>query len=304
MHIYLPIAEMSVSIYTLLFFGVIAGIVAGAFGLGGNFLLIPLLLSIGISSAVALSTALSQSVAAAASSFTIYHKNKHIDTKAGGFLLIGSITGVILGVSISNFLHNIGLLDVVISLLYIMLLGTMGCIIGRESILSLLHKKSVPSSTKKFSILAKMPWQSYFPITDIHGSLLTLILVGIIVGLIAAISGIGGGFIIIPMLIYVYKMPTIIAIGTSIYQIFFVAIAATAIHSLQSHTLDIVLSVILMIGSAIGAQIGHSLASRFPAVVLRLLLACIMLGLFCKLTVGLIITPQEPYSLDIINKAL
>ena len=299
MYIYLPIAEISVNIYLLLLFGTLAGITAGAFGIGGNFLLIPLLLSIGISSAVALSSALGQAVTAAVSSFIAYYKNKHIDTKVGKFLLIGSIIGVVIGTNISHFLHNIGLLDTVISILYIVILGSMGCVIGRESIAALLHKKRIRNISKKSLLLAQMPWQKGYFATA-NGNVLTLVLSSAIMGLISAISGTGGGFIVVPMLMYIYKIPTIIAIGTSTYQALFVAATATFMHSLQSHTLDIVLSIILMIGSAIGAQIGYFLSSKLPGEVLRLLLACIMLTLFCKLAMGLIITPEELYSLKVI----
>lgn len=297
MQIYLPIAELSVNIFMIVGLGGVTGVLSGLFGVGGGFLITPFLMFIGISPAVAVASSANQIVATSYSGFLAYWRKQSVDFSIGRFLLAGGLVGSFLGVLLFKWLKTLGYIDLLISLSYVFFLGTIGLLMACESFKSLRKKEGAAPKKEKTSWLAKLPMQRHFPISKVQVSLLLPIGVGLVAGMMVSIMGIGGGFLLIPAMIYIIGMPTGIVIGTSLFIIIFVTMQVTFLQATMTQTVDIVLALLLLLGSVVGAQIGSRIGHNVPAAKLRALLALLVLGVAGKLGYGLFATPANLYTI-------
>ena len=301
MQVYLPIAELSVNAFLLLGIGGIVGILSGMFGVGGGFLITPLLFFIGIPPAVAVATSTNQVVASSFSALLAHLKRKTVDMKMGTVLLIGGLLGSALGVVLFNFLRTLGQVDLLVQLCYVLFLGVIGALMFVES-LNAIRRANRPGARlvrRKHNWVHNLPFKMKFRVSGLYISVLPPLMVGVLVGVLAAIMGVGGGFIMVPAMIYLLGMPTKVVIGTSLFQIIFVAGFTTVLHATTNHTVDVVLALLLLIGGVIGAQFGTRLGVRMKAEQLRILLATLVLGVCIKLAIDLLIQPAELYSLTV-----
>ena len=302
MSIYLPIAEISVNLYILLGLGGIVGFLSGMFGVGGGFLMTPLLMMIGIPPAVAVATEANQIVASSVSGAIAQYRRGNVDVKMGIILLVGGIIGSVVGVQIVKVLREIGQVDLVIKLTYVTMLSIIGTMMFIESLNAIRKAKKAggkAAPVKKpgsHTWVHGLPFRMRFPRSKLYISVIPPIGVGILVGLLAAIMGVGGGFIMVPAMIYLLRMPTNVVVGTSLFQIGFVTINTTILNAVQNQTVDVVLALILMASAVIGAQIGARVGSRMPGEQLRILLALMVLAMCVKLAWGLVVTPDELFS--------
>lgn len=305
MHIYLPIAEISVNILSLLVLGGVVGVLSGLFGVGGGFLTTPFLIFMGINPAVAVASSANQIIAASISGFYVHWKRHNVDFRMGMLLLAGGLLGSSLGVAIFRWLSGAGQIDLVISLLYVTLLGGMGSLMGWESYRLLYRKKEAASrsATRDVSLrrqmLLRLPLKMRFPHSRLYISVLAPLTLGFAVGILVSIMGVGGGFIMIPAMIYLLGMPTSVVIGTSLFQIIFTTINVTMLHAVTTQTVDIVLAVLLLIGSSIGAQFGSRMSGKIPAVQLRGLLSLLLIAVALKLLLSLFTTPASLYEVTV-----
>ena len=300
MQIYLPIAEVSVNAFLLLGLGGIVGILSGMFGVGGGFLMTPLLFFIGIPPAVAVATEANQIVASSFSGVLAHLRRKTVDLKMGTVLLIGGLIGAALGVALFNQLKSMGQVDLLVKLCYVVFLGVVGGLMFIES-LNAIRKSRKPGGAvptrRKHGLVHALPFKMKFRVSGLYISVIPPLLVGLCVGVLAAIMGVGGGFIMVPAMIYLLGMPTKVVIGTSLFQIIFVTGFTTLLHATTNFTVDVVLAVLLLIGGVIGAQIGTRIGVKMKAESLRILLAMMVLAVCGKLALDLLLTPAELYSL-------
>ena len=300
MYIYLPIAEVSVNAFILLGLGGLVGVLSGMFGVGGGFLMTPLLFFIGIPPAVAVATEANQIVASSFSGVLAHLKRKNVDFKMGGVLLIGGLIGASLGVFIFNYLKSMGQVDLLVKLCYVVFLGIVGGLMFIESLGALrnANKSNVLIKRRpKRTWIHVLPFKIRFRVSGLYISAIPPVLVGILVGILAAIMGVGGGFIMVPAMIYLLGMPTRVVVGTSLFQIIFVTAFTTMLHATTNFTVDIVLAVLLLVGGVIGAQFGTMIGSKLKAEQLRILLAAMVLLVCGKLAFDLVIQPSELFSL-------
>jgi len=298
MQIYLPIAEVSVNAFLLLGLGGIVGVLSGMFGVGGGFLMTPLLFFIGIPPAVAVATEANQIVASSFSGVLAHLKRKTVDLKMGTVLLIGGLIGAALGVVIFNYLKAQGQVDLLVRLCYVVFLGIIGSLMFVESLNAIRNtKKGKAPTRKKHTFIHKLPFKMRFRVSGLYISVIPPVLVGISVGILAAIMGVGGGFIMVPAMIYLLGMPTKVVVGTSLFQIIFVTGFTTLLHATTNFTVDIVLAVLLLIGGVVGAQIGTRIGVKMKAEQLRILLAIMVLAVCGKLALDLLLMPTELYSI-------
>ena len=287
MEIYLPIAGIPINILLLLVVGFFAGVLSGLFGIGGGFIMTPLLIFMGVSPAVSVASSANQIVATSVSGFIAHARRKTVDFHMGFILIIGGFIGSSFGIWLFKILKNFGQIDLVISLSYILILGFIGFSMAYESIRKVLNIKTKHIyKSKKVRLLEKMPCKVYFTKSDIKISLFVPILVSILSGILVSIMGIGGGFIMIPAMIYILGMPTNIVIGTSLLQVIFVTANVTILHALTTHSVDIILAGILLTSSVIGAQFGTRMGVLISAEKLRVLLALIVLCVLTRLVAG------------------
>lgn len=299
MQIYLPIAEVSVNAFLLLGLGGIVGILSGMFGVGGGFLMTPLLFFIGIPPAVAVATEANQIVASSFSGVLAHFKRRTVDFRMGTVLLIGGLIGAALGVVVFNYLKAAGQVDLLVKLCYVVFLGIVGTLMFIESLRAILRTNTpgaVPKR-KKHNWVHNLPFKMKFRVSGLYISVIPPVLVGITVGILAAIMGVGGGFIMVPAMIYILGMPTKVVIGTSLFQIIFVTAFTTMLHATTNFTVDIALAVLLLIGGVIGAQIGTRIGVKMKAEQLRILLAILVIAVCGKLALDLLLEPAELYSL-------
>lgn len=298
MQIYLPIAEVSVNAFLLLGLGGLVGVLSGMFGVGGGFLMTPLLFFIGIPPAVAVATEANQIVASSFSGALAHFRRKTVDLRMGTVLLIGGLIGAALGVQIFNALKAIGQVDLLVRLSYVVFLGIVGGLMFIESLNALRRsrKPGAKSTRRKHGLAHSLPFKMRFRTSGLYISVIPPIIVGILVGILAAIMGVGGGFIMVPAMIYILGMPTKVVVGTSLFQIIFVTGFTTLLHATTNFTVDIVLAVLLLLGGVIGAQIGTRLGARLNAEQLRILLSIMVLAVCGKLALDLLIQPSELYS--------
>jgi uncharacterized membrane protein YfcA len=306
MYIYLPIAEMSVNIFLILSLGGVAGLLSGMFGVGGGFLMTPFLIFIGIPPAVAVSSSANQIIAASFSGFLAHLRRSNVDIKMGIVTIIGGLIGSSLGVFLFTILKNLGQIDLVISVCYVVFLGTIGSLMANESIKLIISKRrgypTKPRSRRNWITDLPLPFEMQFPHSEIKVSVIIPIIIGIFSGVLVSLMGIGGGFIMIPAMIYVLAMPTSVVIGTSLFQIVFITANVTILQSISTHTVDITLAVLMLTSSVIGAQFGTRLGMRFPPEQLRAMLAIMVLGVVIKLGLGLFMTPDNLFAISILDR--
>ena len=299
MQIYLPIAEVSVNAFLLLGLGGLVGILSGMFGVGGGFLMTPLLFFIGIPPAVAVATEANQIVASSFSGALAHFRKRSIDFKMGLVLLAGGLVGAVFGIGIFNYLKGLGQVDLLVRLCYVVFLGIIGLLMFVESITAMQRvRKASPAKRQRGRSIAQiLPLKTRFRTSGLYISVIPPFLVGILVGVLSAIMGVGGGFIMVPAMIYILGMPTKVVVGTSLFQIIFVTAFTTLLHATTNFTVDMVLAVLLLVGGVIGAQVGTQLGTRLKAEQFRVLLALIVLGVCTKIALDLVIQPSELYSL-------
>ena len=299
MQIYLPIAEVSVNAFLLLGLGGLVGVLSGMFGVGGGFLMTPLLFFIGIPPAVAVATEANQIVASSFSGALAHLRRKTVDLRMGTVLLVGGLVGAALGVQLFNYLRGLGQVDLLVRLSYVIFLGIIGGLMFIESLRAIRRSRSGAGTAtrRKHGIAHALPFKMRFRPSGLYISVIPPVLVGICVGVLAAIMGVGGGFIMVPAMIYLLGMPTKVVVGTSLFQIIFVTGFTTLLHATTNFTVDVVLAVLLLIGGVIGAQVGTRIGTRMKAEQLRIWLAVMVLAVCGKLALDLLLMPSELYSL-------
>lgn len=298
MQIYLPIAELPVDVFSLLALGAIAGLMAGMFGIGGGFLMTPVLIYMGIGLPVAVASSSNQIIASSVSGLTAHLRRKSVDFKMGWYLLFGGFIGSIVGAKIFAWLQEIGQIDIAISLLYVFIVGGIGIMMGLDTIKSTLRKRSGKEAKppKEIKWIERLPWKVHFQKSEMEVSLLLPILLGFASGILVSLLGIGGGFITIPVMIYILRMPSSLVVGTSLFQMVLITAIVTFSHAYYSQTVDIVLALILLVSSIVSAQYGSKLAYKLPAEKMRALLAFIILGAASYMAYNLFITPSNPFT--------
>lgn len=298
MELYLPIAELSINPIIFLILGMLVGILSGMFGVGGGFLMTPLLVLLGIPPAVAVASEANHIVGSSLSGTIGHLKRNAVDIKLGNLLLVGGILGSFVGISIFNSLIKIGLIDLLITLTYFLFLTGVGSFMLYESLdsMGIFNKKKRPKSYHHSWIMG-LPIRMRFKKSGLYISIIPPLVIGFVVGILASIMGVGGGFIMIPAMIYIIRMPTSVVIGTSLYQIIFVTAIVTLLHSYHNQTVDIILALILLLGGAIGAQIGVKLSSKLEGPMLRASLAVLVLSVGIVMASDLLIRPDETITL-------
>ena len=300
MDVYLPIANLSVNGLVIVGLGALTGILSGMFGVGGGFLTTPLLIFYGVPPTVAAASAASQVTGASVSGVLAYTKRNGVDYHMGAVLVAGGVMGTGIGAILFRLLQQLGQIDTVINILYVVLLGSIGGLMAKESWLSLQATKTgVPLPARKrrhHPMVANLPLRWRFYRSGLYISPLAPLLLGMLTGILTMLMGIGGGFVLVPALLYIIGMSGNVVVGTSLFQILFVTMVTTMMHALTTKAVDIVLAVLLLIGSVSGAQIGAQLAQKFPADRLRLVLAVIVLVIAARMALGLGWRPDEIYT--------
>ena len=301
MQIYLPIAEVSVSALLLLGLGGIVGVLSGMFGVGGGFLMTPLLFFIGIPPAVAVATEANQIVASSFSGALAHLRRRTVDLRMGTVLLVGGLAGAALGVRV--FLRAMGQVDLLVKLCYVVFLGVIGGLMFLESLRAIRRTKfgAGPPTRRKRGWVDALPLKMKFRTSGLYISVIPPLAVGLFVGVLAAIMGVGGGFIMVPAMIYLLGMPTKVVVGTSLFQIIFVTGFTTLLHATTNYTVDMMLAVLLLVGGVVGAQVGTRIGVRMKAEQLRILLASLVLAVCVKLAFELLLRPNELYSLGTVG---
>jgi uncharacterized membrane protein YfcA len=299
MQIYLPIAEVSVNAFLLLGLGGMVGVLSGMFGVGGGFLMTPLLFFIGIPPAVAVATEANQIVASSFSGVLAHFKRRTVDLRMGVVLLIGGLTGAAIGVVVFNYLKSLGQVELLVQLCYVVFLGIIGSLMFVESLNALRRssRNAPPTKRKNHNWVHGLPFKMRFRVSGLYISVIPPLLVGVLVGILSAIMGVGGGFIMVPAMIYLLGMPTKVVVGTSLFQIIFVTAFTTLLHATTNYTVDMALAVLLLVGGVIGAQFGAVIGTRLKAEQLRILLALLVLVVCGKLAFDLLVMPSELFSL-------
>ncbi|MDX2265567.1 MAG: sulfite exporter TauE/SafE family protein [Hyphomicrobiales bacterium] len=302
MQIYFPIAEISVDALVILGMGGAVGFLSGLFGVGGGFLITPLLIFSGVPAAVAVATGANQLIATSISGALAQWRRGNVDVKLGLVLVAGGLAGSALGVIIVRILRESGQIEFIISLLYVVLLGGVGGLMIVESVRAISKASNGrPTSVRRpgqHGWVHGLPFKMRFKRSKLFISAAPVFAIGFVGGLLAATMGVGGGFIMVPAMIYLLRVPTNVVVGTSLFQIIFVTSAATVLHAFANQTVDVLLAVILMLGGVVGAQLGADAGQKLRAEHLRALLALLVLGVGARLLVDLIATPSQPFSID------
>jgi uncharacterized membrane protein YfcA len=305
MHIYLPIAELSINVFVLFGLGFGIGILSGVFGVGGGFLLTPLLIFIGVPPPVAVGTAANQIVASSVSGMVAQLRRGNVDFKMGLVMMAGGFVGSWLGIWLFGLLQGLGQIDLVIQLSYVVFLGAVGGLMGAESARTILRRRRgrPDRRQREHTWLQRLPFKVRFRRSRLYISGILPVGLGLLVGVVASVLGAGGGFFALPAMIYLIGMPTSIVAGTSLFQITFVAANVTFLQAVSHNSVDVVLAFILMVGGVIGAQFGSRWAMRLPGEQLRGLLAALILGVAIKLAFDLVATPDDLYTVSMVVPA-
>ncbi|MHA1523165.1 MAG: sulfite exporter TauE/SafE family protein [Alphaproteobacteria bacterium] len=307
MQVYLPIAELSVNAFVILGMGGAVGFLSGLFGVGGGFLMTPLLIFSGIAPAVAVATEANQIVASSVSGAAAHWRRGGVDLKMGAVLLTGGVAGSFAGVWVFALLRELGQVDLMISLSYVLFLGTIGALMLAESIRAILRAKAGKQATGRRSgqhnWIHGLPFKMRFRRSKLYISVIPPLVIGAMVGVLAAIMGVGGGFIMVPAMIYLLRMPTNVVVGTSLFQIIFVTALVTVLHATQNQTVDVVLALLLLLGGVVGAQFGVRAGQYLKGEQLRALLALMVLGVCARLFFDLVIQPDELFSISLSTSA-
>lgn len=302
MDLYLPIAEMSVNALVIIALGGLVGFLSGMFGVGGGFLTTPLLIFYGIPPAIAVASAATQVTGSSVSGALSYLRRDQVDLKMGSVLVAGGLFGSVAGSFLFRWLKSLGQVDVTIAIIYVVFLGTVGGLMLKEAIATLRQQQAgtAPGRTRRHNALvAALPMKMRFPRSGVYISPLAPFLVGAGVGVLTVIMGVGGGFIMVPAMLYLLGMSAGVVVGTSLFQIVFVTAVATLLHATQSQTVDILLALLLLVGGVVGAQLGARAAQGLPPERLRLFLALLVLAVAIRLAVGLTWTPRELFSIQV-----
>ncbi|MEL7347270.1 MAG: sulfite exporter TauE/SafE family protein [Pseudomonadota bacterium] len=299
MSVYLPIAEVSVNALLILGMGGIIGVLSGLFGVGGGFLMTPLLILIGIPPAVAVATGSNQIAAASFSGLLGHWRRKTVDVKMGMVMLVGGVLGSAIGVQIFAVLLEIGQVELVVSLLYVVFLGTVGGLMLWESLRAMRRvRRGTARRRQRHNWMHGLPFRMRFRQSNLYISVIPPFAVGALVGVLAAVMGVGGGFIMVPAMIYLLGMATSVVVGTSLFQILFVAAFTTLAHAITNQSVDALLAILLIVGGVLGAQVGAQLGPRLRAEQLRILLALLVLGVCLQLAYDLLRLPDEMFVLE------
>ncbi|MBM9595282.1 sulfite exporter TauE/SafE family protein [Roseitranquillus sediminis] len=300
MQVYLPIAEVSVNAFMLLGLGGLVGLLSGMFGVGGGFLITPLLIFIGIPAAVAVATSANQIVASSISGVLAHFRRRTVDLPMGMVLLVGGLIGAAIGMRVFNWLRAMGQVDLLVSLSYVVFLGIIGGLMFIESVNAIRRARSGgrPAQRRRHNWVHALPLKMKFRTSGLYISVIPPLMVGVLVGLLAAVMGVGGGFVMVPAMIYLLHMPTKVVVGTSLFQIIFVTAFTTMLHATTNYTVDVLLALLLIVGGVIGAQVGTRIGARMKAEQLRVLLALLVLAVCGKLAIDLLLQPEELYSVS------
>jgi len=304
MYIYLPIAEVSMHIGIIIGLGGGVGFLSGLFGVGGGFLMTPLLIFFGIPPAVAVSTEANQIVASSVSGVLAHMRRGNVDFKMGGILMVGGVIGSSLGVALFSFLRSIGQIDLVIQLSYVVFLGIIGSLMLTESVRTMIRTSRPGAARGKLhqhNWLHGLPLKMRFRRSKLYISAIMPLLLGAFVGVLAAIMGVGGGFIMVPAMIYLLGMPTSVVVGTSLFQIIFVTANVTLLQSIQTQTVDFLLAGLLLFGAVIGAQFGSRAGALLRGEQLRGLLALMVLAVCLKIGYDLVVRPEDLLSVELVR---
>jgi uncharacterized membrane protein YfcA len=301
MELYLPVAELSVNWAMILGMGAAVGFLSGMFGVGGGFLMTPLLVFYGIPPGIAVATQASHITASSLSGALAQWRRQGVDAKMGMMLLTGGLGGSAIGVSIFRVLQRLGQIEFVVTASYVVLLGSIGGLMLNESIRTIRNagRGQAPARLKtgQHSWIHGLPFKIRFRRSKLYISVIPPVVLGFLVGILTAIMGVGGGFIMVPAMIYLLRMPTNVVIGTSQFQILFVTAATTILHATTDQTVDIVLAFLLVVGGVVGVQLGVRAGSQMRGEQLRALLAVLVVGVALRLFIGLVTTPGDIYSI-------
>lgn len=297
---YLPIAEIPVNVFTLLGMGAAVGFIGGMFGVGGGFLMTPLLIFIGIPPGVAVASQSAQIAASSTTSLLNYWRRRQIDVKLGLVLLVGGLLGAQLGVVFFNAMRRVGQLETVISISYIVLLGSVGLAMLVESLLAFARTRRGGAGSSRrggqHAWYEGLPLKMRFPRSGIYVSLVPLTVLSIFIGFAGAVLGIGGGFIMVPALIYMFRVPASVVVGTAQLQILAGMVLATVMHAATSHSVDVILALALTVGGVFGAQFGARVGMKLKAEHFRLLLALLICAVALRFAGDVLVTPQDPFT--------
>ena len=301
LQVYLPIAEMSVNLLVMLGLGAAVGFLSGMFGVGGGFLLTPFLIFSGISAPIAVATGANQIVATSVSGALAQWRRNNIDFRMGTVLIAGGVAGAFIGVLLLKVLREAGQAGLIISLTYVALLGTIGTMMLAESIRAIRRARAgrPPSGRRpgQHNWVHGLPLKMRFPRSRLYISAIPPLVIGWVVGLLTAFLGVGGGFIMVPAMIYLLRMPTNIVIGTSTFQIIFVTAVVTILHASINNSLDVVLALMLAAGGVMGGQFGVRAGQKLRGEQLRALLALLVLGVAVRLFLDLVLKPEDLYTI-------
>jgi len=304
MSIYLPIAEMNINIFLIVFIGMLVGALSGLFGVGGGFLMTPLLIFLGIPPIVAVGSEAPHVLASSVSGVIAHWRKKNVDFKMGFFLLLGGVMGSTLGVYLFKLLNSYGQIDIVIQFLFLIFLGFIGMSMAFESAKTTIKNYRTTSAIRtklhQHSWIHGLPLKLRFHRSKLYISAIPPIAIGFFVGILSAMMGVGGGFIMIPAMVYILGMSTNVVVGTSLFQIIFVTANSTFFQSYLNQTVDIVLSTLMILGGVIGAQIGVRIGSKLKAEYLRGILAILVLLVCAKILTDLILTPTDMFTTAIL----
>jgi uncharacterized membrane protein YfcA len=303
MQVYLPIAEMSVDVLGLVGIGAVVGFVSGLFGVGGGFLITPLLIFVGIPPAVAVATQANQVMGASVSGLLAHWQRGNVDFRMGVILMAGGLVGSTVGVWLFRLLRGIGQIDLVILVTYVAFLGAVGLLMLSESVRAAWRRRWRPGERAKLHQhiwLHGLPLKLRFRKSKLYISAILPLLLGFLIGVLNAIMGVGGGFIMVPAMIYLLGMSTSVVVGTSLFQIIFVAANVTMLQAVQNQTVDLVLALVLLVGGVIGAQLGSRFTGKLRGEHIRVLFALLILGVGVKLLLDVVSTPADFYSMQVL----
>jgi uncharacterized membrane protein YfcA len=299
--IYLPIAEVAVNAPLMVALGALVGFISGLFGIGGGFLMTPLLVFFGIPAPVAVSSMALHVAGSSMSSVMAYSRRRAVDWRMGGVLASGGVIGAIAGVEIFRLLRLLGQADLIVALAYLVFLGVIGGLMLWESLGQIMRRRAgqpdPPHRDRRPIWLYGLPLKVRFPRSRLYISVIPPLALGLFVGVLSAIMGVGGGFILVPAMIYILRMPAGMVVGTSLFQIIITTALTGVLQAGRNQTVDVVLATLLLVGGVIGAQLGARASSRFRAEELRAILALIVLLVGLRMGLGLFLTPEEPFVL-------
>ncbi len=301
MNIYLPIADVSQNIFVLLGLGGMIGFLSGLFGVGGGFMLTPLLIFLGIPPIVAVASGANQVLGSSVSGFLTHWRRKGVDVKIGAVLILGGLFGSGLGMWLFDVLRSLGQIDLMINLCYVALLGSLGTLMLVESSATLYrraHHVAVKRKMHRHLWIHRLPFKVRFPRSRLYISALAPLSVGAVTGILSAVMGVGGGFIMVPAMIYLLEMPIRVVVGTSLLQIIFVTANVTMLQSINNYSVDIVLVLVMLVGGVVGARVGARVGRLLDVDQMRFLLALLVLGMGIKMVINLMSTPEFIYQID------